>query len=192
MRKSLVIAASLFMVACGGTKSEEQSTTEHSSSVKETLIESNLPKEVKLQVDTLLNSYYGVKDGLVASNFAAVQQEAKALVKKGEQLNLSLVDPKKREVLEKELTELLAASFDLSTAMDLKTQRIVFKRVTDRMYVLIGETGMSAGKVYQQYCPMAFNNEGASWLSKDEAIRNPYFGDEMLECGEVTAISSFK
>ncbi len=32
---------------------------------------------------------------------------------------------------------------------------------------------------------MADNNNGAYWLSKEEQILNPYFGDAMLKCGEV-------
>jgi Cu(I)/Ag(I) efflux system membrane fusion protein len=32
---------------------------------------------------------------------------------------------------------------------------------------------------------MAFDNAGADWLSNQNPIRNPYFGDEMLECGSV-------
>lgn len=39
--------------------------------------------------------------------------------------------------------------------------------------------------VYIQYCPMAFHNQGAHWLSLDSVIRNPYFGDKMLTCGEI-------
>jgi hypothetical protein len=27
----------------------------------------------------------------------------------------------------------------------------------------------------------------ASWLSETEEVRNPYYGDDMLECGKVTA-----
>ena len=34
---------------------------------------------------------------------------------------------------------------------------------------------------------MAFDYEGADWLSREPAILNPYFGDEMLTCGTVTA-----
>lgn len=34
------------------------------------------------------------------------------------------------------------------------------------------------------YCPMAFNNRGASWLQRGETIHNPYFGAVMLTCGE--------
>jgi Cu(I)/Ag(I) efflux system membrane fusion protein len=38
---------------------------------------------------------------------------------------------------------------------------------------------------YEIFCPLAFNNTGASWLSKEKDINNPYFGASMLKCGEV-------
>ena len=37
---------------------------------------------------------------------------------------------------------------------------------------------------YRQFCPMALGNKGAYWLSDKKPIRNPYFGDAMLTCGE--------
>jgi Cu(I)/Ag(I) efflux system membrane fusion protein len=41
---------------------------------------------------------------------------------------------------------------------------------------------------------MANDNEGADWLSKEEQVQNPYFGDQMLTCGTVqeTITKSFK
>ncbi len=36
----------------------------------------------------------------------------------------------------------------------------------------------------RMYCPMAFDNRGAGWLSSNDEIRNPYFGAEMYHCGE--------
>ena len=38
--------------------------------------------------------------------------------------------------------------------------------------------------VYYQFCPMAINNKGAYWLSELKSIRNPYFGEQMMNCGE--------
>ena len=35
---------------------------------------------------------------------------------------------------------------------------------------------------------MANNNKGAIWLSREEEIKNPYFGDLMLSCGEIQDI----
>jgi Cu(I)/Ag(I) efflux system membrane fusion protein len=31
---------------------------------------------------------------------------------------------------------------------------------------------------------MALHDTGAFWLSQEADIKNPYFGKEMLECGE--------
>ena len=39
--------------------------------------------------------------------------------------------------------------------------------------------------LFVQKCPMANNSEGASWLSKEREVRNPYFGEAMLNCGSV-------
>ena len=54
------------------------------------------------------------------------------------------------------------------------------------MIEVIQVFGAEKSGVYIQYCPMAFNDKGADWLSYDSYIRNPYFGDLMLKCGLVT------
>ncbi|WP_420601742.1 hypothetical protein [Flagellimonas sp.] len=41
---------------------------------------------------------------------------------------------------------------------------------------------------YVQQCPMANNNKGAVWLSTENEIRNPYYGDAMLKCGSVLEV----
>jgi len=35
---------------------------------------------------------------------------------------------------------------------------------------------------------MANNDKGAFWLSDDEQVLNPYFGDMMLKCGTVEQV----
>ena len=44
--------------------------------------------------------------------------------------------------------------------------------------------GLDNEKAYYQYCPMANRDQGAYWFSETEEIRNPYFGEDMLGCGE--------
>ena len=43
-------------------------------------------------------------------------------------------------------------------------------------------------KLFVQFCPMADNNTGAFWISREDQILNPYFGDMMLNCGSVEEI----
>jgi len=40
---------------------------------------------------------------------------------------------------------------------------------------------VQTGQYVEVYCDMA----KASWLQMDRKIRNPYYGKEMLECGEI-------
>jgi Cu(I)/Ag(I) efflux system membrane fusion protein len=54
------------------------------------------------------------------------------------------------------------------------------------MYSLLKNADLKNAKVFHEYCPMAFNDKGATWLSDEAEIKNPYFGKKMLECGEVT------
>jgi Cu(I)/Ag(I) efflux system membrane fusion protein len=42
--------------------------------------------------------------------------------------------------------------------------------------------------VYSQFCPMADNDKGGYWLSKEEQVLNPYYGDAMLTCGSVKQV----
>lgn len=67
---------------------------------------------------------------------------------------------------------------------DVEKQRKAFYGLSEAFTSVI-DGQIASGTVYKQYCPMAFDFEGAHWLSSEEEIRNPYFGDKMLKCGEV-------
>ena len=43
-------------------------------------------------------------------------------------------------------------------------------------------------KVFIAFCPMADGDKGAYWLSREEKVINPYFGNKMLTCGEVKQV----
>jgi len=50
-----------------------------------------------------------------------------------------------------------------------------------------------AGKLNVAFCPMADHDKGADWLQIGDDIRNPFYGSEMLTCGEViSAVSEVK
>lgn len=66
---------------------------------------------------------------------------------------------------------------------DIEGKRGEYQMVSDMLYDLIKATGYKGHTVYRQYCPMAFDDKGAYWLSETRNIVNPYFGDKMLECG---------
>ena len=72
---------------------------------------------------------------------------------------------------------------EVSFAADEKRKELEI--MTDAMFNLSRVVKFDGEKIYYQYCPMAFNDKGAYWLSKSRDIKNPYFGDKMLNCGSV-------
>jgi Cu(I)/Ag(I) efflux system membrane fusion protein len=74
---------------------------------------------------------------------------------------------------------------NILTVSDIEQKRRSFQPLSDAMFDLLRTTRYQGSKVYQQYCPMAFDNSGAAWLSNSPDVVNPYFGDAMLHCGEL-------
>ena len=73
----------------------------------------------------------------------------------------------------------------ITAAPDLEAQRSAYSNLSTEFIALVKKSGLNSGEIYVDYCPMAMNDKGAYWLSANKAIRNPYFGDKMLTCGEV-------
>lgn len=78
----------------------------------------------------------------------------------------------------------ITALEQMSTSSDINLQRQKFVVVTAGVEKFL-EDNVATGSFFKQYCPMAFNNTGAYWLSNSKEIRNPYFGDKMLKCGRI-------
>lgn len=142
-------------------------------------------------IQQLLNAYYSLKDNLVAADSIkakeSVAQLASALdtlqVQSGTSLKLSSLNYP---------TIIIEASDNLSKTTALEEQRAVFETISDNLFELIQVLRPAGIETYRQYCPMAFNDKGAYWLSNINKIKNPYFGKKMLTCGEVAQELRYK
>lgn len=78
-----------------------------------------------------------------------------------------------------------ASAAKITATSDIEAQRVAYATMSKDMAALIKKEGLSSGELYLAFCPMAFNDKGATWISGSKEIRNPYFGEKMLTCGEV-------
>lgn len=76
---------------------------------------------------------------------------------------------------------------DLEKSKGIKEARVNFNSLSELILEANETYGLANRVVYKDYCPMAFGDEGAYWLSEKKEILNPYFGASMLTCGEVKA-----
>jgi len=128
-------------------------------------------------MSVLIQPYLTLKDELVRSDAKA----ASAAVTK----MLSLLSDKKYAFSRSNLKALLG-SFQKTD--DIEEQREFFRLISNEMIQWASSTQSVSNKLYVQFCPMANNNKGAKWLSAEEQIRNPFYGDAMLTCGSIVEV----
>jgi uncharacterized protein DUF3347 len=138
----------------------------------------------------LLNAYYGVKDALVASDTAKASAAALVLATASDSLKVNEIEGDSTGDIKNtalSFTNTISGSARLLAGeAGLKAKRKEFEMIATAMWPLMQTVRYKGEKVYWQFCPMAklSSGNGAYWMSNIREIRNPYFGDEMLECGE--------
>jgi len=147
--------------------------------------------EFKKQLQEVYDSYSLMKDAFVSSDADEVKKSAEKVIFSLQLVDMGLLTGEAHmtwmmylEVLESEITT-------ISTSSNISIQRIAFAEFNNAFYASVKAFGLHHGMIYYQYCPMANGDIGAFWLSNIEEIENPYFGDEMLKCGETRETIEF-
>ena len=139
----------------------------------------------KTQFNGFYSAYLKLSDAFVASDADKVIQEAGQISKTLGTFNTDGLNDAAGQAWKSASTEIEIALRDIGTSHDVEIQRAAFSTISNQMYQLIKDFGITDQKAYYTYCPMAFNDKGGYWISSKEEIRNPYFGDKMLTCGVV-------
>src|SRR5210317_2431033 len=132
---------------------------------------------------TILNDYFNLKDALVADDNAKAKELGATLATSLGKLDISKYTDAQQSELKDIMEDAIEHAEHISES-DIKHQREHFKVLSKDVTDMVAITGTEM-KIYEQFCPMYKNNEGGAWLSMNEEIRNPYFGDKMLKCGKV-------
>lgn len=164
----LFLMLSWGLLACSETTPNNtmQDNTAEMPAAGDQTSQENSRKE--LDLPAIINAYLDVKESLVNSNPEDVIDASS-----------SLYDHVEKSAAFKASVKALAES------KELEAQRKQFEVVSNELYELVKNSEELPQTLYWQYCPMAFNNAGAYWLSGEKKIQNPYFGDKMLSCGSV-------
>jgi len=136
------------------------------------------------QLAAVLEPYQKMKDALVASNAKSANQESKKFSATLKKVDMNLLQGEAHINWMEKLSAMERTSASIQIENDIEKQRALFSDLTNALYVSIKMYSVNGLHAYYQYCPMAFDNKGAYWLSLDKEISNPYFGEQMLTCGE--------
>lgn len=169
---SLVTLSALLTACSSNTEKHEKTkdttstaSTEQATSTEQALVFADPANE------KVFTAYIALKDKLVATDFAAAGKAAQSLA----------------EVLKanNSFAKASLSAEKIANDKDIVAQRANFTTLSAELIPLFKSSKLKSGTIYVQHCPMANNSEGGDWLSREKKIQNPYYGDEMLECGAV-------
>lgn len=165
-----------------GTGDIHTSSNNYSQSIR-----LEVSKEFQNQLKQVVKNYIELKNALVQENSNESKEKAKSLFSYLNKINSKLLKGDALtswKTMEKEID---SATKELSNSSDIKTQREHFKHLSSHLIQAVQKFGINE-KIYVDFCPMAGDNKGAFWLSKEKKISNPYYGESMLTCGEISEV----
>ena len=140
------------------------------------------------QLKTVFNEYIKLKDALVKEETNKSISASKKLLENISKVDMKLLKDNKTHTNWMSLVkEIKIATTSISTTSNIEEQRSHFKNLSINLIKAIQIFGINT-KVFVEFCPMANSNKGAYWLSKEDKVINPYYGDKMLTCGEVKQV----
>ncbi len=174
MRKYLAIMLITGVVSC--TNTDQKTNTDRKAGGDSTITSNKEATSTNVElkdskVQAIYNGYIALKNALVNTRFEDAQQAALVLKK-------DLASYKGCEN-----TSLIADH--IANAKDIKEQRKEFTSLSNDVIALFKHADVTKGSIFIQHCPMANHGDGGDWLAAESKIQNPYYGDEMMECGRV-------
>jgi Cu(I)/Ag(I) efflux system membrane fusion protein len=202
MKKTLfaaaVIAAFTFSSCSESNTENTASTTEHhegmahgdmnhgettASVVVETPEFSSVAAPMKAQISELVGEYMKLKDALVASDTEAAKAAANEVLTVAKAMPVATLTTDEKAYAEEKRDQVVNSAAKIAGAANLDAQRENLEQLSEAVFSMAKAFDAGDETLYYQHCPMALNDQGAYWLSSNEDIRNPYFGDKMLKCG---------
>lgn len=195
-----LISGSLIMASCENNSKPENDTHhheegtehdhsshEHGSTDEDRNVSANTD-EMKGDLSFVLSDYFALNESLVQDDAATAAEASEKLVASLKGFTGSrLSEDEQKEVDEIMESALENAEHISENAGEISHQREHLVSLSTDIKDLIAIIGTSQ-KLYEDFCPMANDNNGAIWISNKEAISNPYMGTKMPTCGKVNRI----
>lgn len=144
-------------------------------------------KQDVLQLKAVFDNYFAIKDALVKTDGNSTSTKAKELLSAINAVKMDKLTTEEHAVWMKVMKDLAFDAEHISNTKDASHQRDHFMSLSKNIYALI-KVSKTQTPTYYQFCPMANDGKGANWLSKEETVKNPYYGSQMLSCGKTVEI----
>jgi Cu(I)/Ag(I) efflux system membrane fusion protein len=134
--------------------------------------------EFDTTMETILAEYIEIQQALAADSTEGVKSATHAIRESATQLQPGQAVGEHAEHYKSIPQDLLVACEKLEAAQDIASVREAFKELSQPVSMWV--TMAKPEHTSVMYCSMA----KAGWVQRGSKVANPYFGSEMLSCGE--------
>ena len=171
----------------GGTNSANTTTSmTESKKDKNPIKKTSISKTAKKSLEPVYDAYFELKNALTKDDLLAAKKASEKMTLSLSKINMSLFGGESHKLYMKYSSNLKEELQHLPHVEKIEAARQKFQAISETMVAMSQSFEPLENIIYVQFCPMADNNKGANWISKDKEIKNPYFGKSMLTCGEVS------
>jgi membrane fusion protein, copper/silver efflux system len=143
-----------------------------------------VPEAFRKQLTQVAEKYFVIKNALVKSNVIESQKAVPGVTAALKEVDMKLLDSQAHDLWMPLLQAMQQGAKGIAEGNNIEAQRESFQLLSDHLIEAVELFSINLDVSYRAYCPMAFDDTGAYWLSEIKDIKNPYFGDAMLSCGE--------
>lgn len=164
---------------CQYKREKEMPKMDHST-MNHDMVSTTTADQKQNELSPVFDAYFLLKDAFVSGNSTKITNQVNVFQKAVSAVDMKKIDHQAHMVWMKVLGNIESTTKKIGQEKALDKQRKLFADLSDSLYKL-AKVSKLQNVIYYQHCPMF--NGGANWLSKDKAIKNPFYGDKMLTCG---------
>lgn len=147
------------------------------------------PDAFRKHLGALYDAYIAMQTALAADQPEKSRTAAENIRKSLAEVNAESLPAEAKQAWTNAAKKMDEALGKVDSRTDMRQLREHFHPVSNAMIEVARRFGPGGDRpLYVAYCPMAFENTGASWIQASSEIRNPYFGAVMLRCGEIKEV----
>ncbi len=193
MKKIIFLIAISASTACTNqAKNEEQGFNEMKteqndtdSKMEKTQADSSITVPKSDAVSHILDTYLALKDALVSDQWDNAAEAGEKLMGNLDDFDINANANGKMQEVKNIIEDAKENAEHISENADKPEHlREHLELLSADIKDLVAITG-SDRPLYEDFCPMYNDGEGAAWISATKEIQNPYYGTKMEKCGRV-------
>ncbi|RMH74269.1 MAG: efflux RND transporter periplasmic adaptor subunit [Gemmatimonadetes bacterium] len=144
-----------------------------------------VPPVFQRQLDAVFSAYFEIQQALSHDNLEDAKAAGNAMTRALENVDMSVLQDDAHHLWMSHLPVLKDNAAGIARAIVIDIARTKFEKLSTTLISVAKQFDISDTQpVLVFHCPMAFGDQGADWLQNKPGVENPYFGAQMLRCGE--------